>query len=129
MYRGPQVDAVPAQTVAVSLPAAKGSASWPSTDASSFSAQSNGCLPARKRKTHEVCRKSTPRRVAPSEREITEKCSTRRVLSRPSPTARWARRASGGGAATMWTVQAWRPRAGAVATTLTLERPVHMGRV
>ena len=57
------------------------------------------------------------------EREITEKCSTRRVLSRPSPTARWARRASGGGAATTWTVQAWRPRAGAVATTLTLSGP------
>ena len=108
----------PAQTVAVSLPAvAKRKASRPSTDASPFSAQSNGCLPARKRRTQDVCRKRAPRRVAPSEREITEKCSTRRVLSRPNPTARWARRASGGGAATTWTVHAWRPRAGAVATT------------
>ena len=52
-------------------------------------AQSNGCLPARKRRTQDVCRRRAPRRVAPSEREMTEKCSTRRVLSRPNPTARW----------------------------------------
>ena len=59
----------PAQTVAASLPAvAKRKASRPSTDASPFSAQSNGCLPARKRRTQDVCRRSAPRRVAPSER-------------------------------------------------------------
>ena len=110
----------PAQTVAVSLPAVGGRPGRRPTRRRSRHKVTAACRPGSARPTTSVVRE----RPAASRRRSGDRKSARRgsVLSRPRPTARWARRASGGGAATCGRS---RPggRAPAPSLTLTLSGP------